>query len=972
MWVPCAATLFDRTQFFPHNLPSLGLVFFVAKLMTSPNKLTLQDMLDQPGDDRHSGKTTAWSERFGWAARIVLLFAIVLAPWMIASVQYGAQYAISLMMLVGLGLWWFDTALNKSKSQVVPYLAVFICLGICLGLLQLVSLSDSMANVLLGRQAEIYEEFATGVSATVNSEQTEREGVQRISLDTEQTWQQLRLLILAACGLMLACRYFRERSHLSLFLAAMTINGVAISFFGIVQKLTFNGNLFWQIPLTQGGVPFGPFVNRNNAGGFLLICFGCALGLFTLMMMKRSEDGPVPIISKEIPIWRQLKQQILYFVAQLNARKAATLLAIVFIAVGIVASLSRGAVLGLLAGSVVTLLVYGMARKPKNVSVVVVPLAVAIVALSTWVGFGEQLVSRFDSIDVASISDEDSRFRNWQDTWQSVGEMGVFGAGLGSYRSVHRLYRSDPEDKIFYHAENQYYQTLVEAGWPGLVIYLAAWGMAIYCVCFLLFRGKTPSTIAAGVTGTFVLGSQAVASFFDFGLYIPANMLAAAAVMGAVCFQAHATPTRHKMKSWIGWRSPNFIVSMVLVVLFGAVTATSLDLYRKATVQNVIKQVSPVDSWGLPVQEDLNNRITKLAGIMRVSPSVEGMNHLAKLWIEKSKIDFTRRIGELEQVSQMGDENKGEWLRAQYETTSPAHIHERLQRLYDGSDVSGKRFLNNEFIEGYYKIARAWYEQSKQFSPVQPEVHMRLGEVNAVIATPFPRDEDEVDRPNSDFGRAIKLAPTNVRHLLNAGLFYLRSGKVDSAAPHLKRYLELKPREYNFVIRLLMGRTVHSVRHFERKDGDLVVDENGRLVRVVGDVDKRKIAEQILPEDPELLFRFASEHLDDEPDLRLQTLERAEALLAGATMTNREKLILQGRVKLEMGLFSEAIEPLGLAVRSSPADNETRFILAQAQFYDGALEEAQENAKRVLKGNSKNSKYKSLLKQIDLAILNEK
>ena len=283
-----------------------------------------------------------------------------------------------------------------------------------------------------------------------------------------------------------------------------------------------------------------------------------------------------------------------------------------------------------------------------------------------------------------------------------------------------------------------------------------------------------------------------------------------------------------------------------------------------------------------------------------------------------------------------------------------------------------KAFLENEFIEGYYQIARAWYEQSKQFSPVQPEVHMRLGEVNAVIDTPFPKDQEAVDRPNSDFERAIKLAPTNYRHLLNAALFYLRSGNIDSAAPHLKRYLELNPREYDFVIRLLTGRTVHTVRYFETNDGELVIDESGRLVRVVGDVDDRKIAKQILPEDPKLLFRFAAERLGDEPDLRQQTLERAEALLVDATMSNRERLILQGRVKLEMGLFGEAIEPLGLAVRSSPADNETRFILAQAQFYDGAFKEAQENVKRALKGNSWKSKYKALLKQIDFAISNGK
>ena len=938
--------------------------------MTSPNNLTLQAMVDEPGERRRGGTSLTWSDRFAWAARIVLLVAIVLSPWMIASVQYWAQFYLSLAMLVGLGFWWFDTALQKKRSQVIPYLAVLIALGISFGLLQVTSLSDSVAQVLLGRQAELYAEFGT-LNGVVAPAQAEAEHVKRVSLDTEQTWHMLRLLVIAACALLLGCRYFRERRHLLLFLSVMAINGVALSFFGIVQKLTFNGDLFWQIPLTQGGVPFGPFVNRNNAGGYLLICFGCALGLFTLLMLKRAHDGPVPIISKEIPFWRQFKQQSLYFVSQLTAGKVATLLAIVFIAVGIISSLSRGAVLGLLSGGAVTLLVYGMARRPKNIGVVIVPLLAAIIALSTWVGFSDQLVSRFEKINVENLPSNSLRFRNWRDTWQSVGDMGLLGSGLGSYRSVHRLYRSDLEDRVFYHAENQYYQTLVEVGWPGLVIYLAAWGMAIYCVLLLLFRGKTPSTVAAGVTGIFVLGSQAVASFFDFGLYIPANMIAAAAVMGVVCFQAHIMPSRHKMKSWIGWRVPNFAVSILLVVLFGATTAVALDLHRQWVTQAIIRQPFTVDQWGLPDQDDLNERITRLAEVMRRSPSVMGVNHLGNLWIEKSRVDFSNAMANIEQVSQMQQGNKKDWIQQQYASSSPAHIHERLQRLYDRSDVSAQQFVRNEFIGKYYEIARAWYETSKQFAPIQPEVHMRLGEIQAVINSPFPREWEQVNLPNGDFERAIKLASSNTRNRLQAALFYLRSGNVDFAAPHLKHYLELDPSEYDFVVRLLANQSVHSVRHFENNDGSLVLDQSGRPVRSVGPISKRTVVEKILPNDPEMLFQFAVNQLEDDQDLRMQTLDRADELLADVTITDRKKLILKGRVKLEMGLFEEAIEPLGLAVRSIPADDETRFILAQAQLRYGAFTDAKENAVRIMRGDSRNPKYKALLKQVDLAILNE-
>ncbi len=941
--------------------------------MTSPKKMTLQAVVDhstQQRQQRRSWQEVTWSDRFAWSARIVLLSAIVLSPWMIASVQYWAQYYLSLALLFGLGIWWFDTALQKKKTQVVPYLALLIAVGIGIGLLQVTNLSDSAASVLLGRQAELYAEFGA-LDGGADPLGGSVEGVQRVSLDTEQTWQMVRLLVLAVCALLLGCRYFRERSHLLLFLGLMTINGVAISFFGIVQKLTFNGDLFWRIPLTQGGVPFGPFVNRNNAGGYLLICLGCALGFFALLMLKKNGGGPVPIISKEIPFWRQLKQQLLYFISQLTAGKMAALLAVVFISVGVVSSLSRGAVLGLLSGGVVTLIVYGMARQPKNISVVVVPLLAAIVALTSWVGFGEQLVSRFEKIDMENMSSNSLRLRNWEDTWQSVGEMGWLGSGLGTYRSVHRLYRSDLEDRVFYHAENQYFQTLVESGWPGLAVYLAAWFLAIYCVLFLLFRAKSPSAIAAGVAGVFVLGSQAVASFLDFGLYIPANMIAAASVMGVVCFQSHSLPSRYKIKSWLGWRAPNFLISIVLVVLFGATTAVALDFHRRWVIQSIIRQPIVKDQRGLPDSDDLEDRIIRLTTVMRKAPSASGANHLGYLWMEKSKVDFAIAMANIEQVSQMQEANKREWLQEQYNSASPAYIHERLQRLLDRSDVSGERFVRNEFIENYYEIARAWFETSMQFAPIQPEVHMRLGEISEVVDSSFPQEKEQISLPNSSFQRAIQLSPSNASNLLQAALYYLRAGNVDSAAPILKKYLQLEPREYDFVMRLLSNEAVQVVRYFEQDGDTLVVDSRGRPLRVVGPIARAKIAEMVLPDDPQMLFDFAVEQLQDDQDLRLQTLDRADELLADATIADRDELILKGRVKLEMGLFEEAIEPLGLAVRSIPADAETRYILAEAQLRYGAFADAKENAERIIRADTRNRKFKALLKQVELAILNE-
>ena len=50
-------------------------------------------------------------------------------------------------------------------------------------------------------------------------------------------------------------------------------------------------------------------------------------------------------------------------------------------------------------------------------------------------------------------------------------------------------------------------------------------------------------------------------------------------------------------------------------------------------------------------------------------------------------------MANLEQVSQMQEDNKRDWIQRQYASSSPAHIHERLQRLYDRSDIQGANLL---------------------------------------------------------------------------------------------------------------------------------------------------------------------------------------------------------------------------------------------------------------------------------------
>lgn len=232
--------------------------------MNVPENMTLQATIDQSEVKPSAGVVLA--EWFSWPGRVAVLFAVLLAPWMFGSYGPWAQRLITFCLLIGIGFWWFESAVRRNRNQVMPYVAIPLVLGLIIGFMQTLALPGWLADLLVGRQAELYRQFVPGDEAAV-----------KISMDVESTFGQVRLLVICLSAMLLGCRYFRSSREMVVLLAACTINGSLIAFFGLVQKLTSaSGTIFWTVKLKAGGIPFGPFVNRNNCAGYLLLCFACA------------------------------------------------------------------------------------------------------------------------------------------------------------------------------------------------------------------------------------------------------------------------------------------------------------------------------------------------------------------------------------------------------------------------------------------------------------------------------------------------------------------------------------------------------------------------------------------------------------------------------------------------------------------------------------------------------------------------
>ena len=894
--------------------------------MNRPEELTLAATLE-------GFKERKASEKFAFlkqVARWLIMLVAVCAPWAYGSVYYSTQFMLVLGLIPVLGIWLLETIQTWKRAQSFPMIGVLVGCGIIYGLIQILPLPEFWAERFLGRQLQIYGEF-TGSTADKP----------RVTLHAQGTWLYIQQLLLALAALMVTSRYFRTSRDIVTLLVVVAINGSIFALVGIIQKVTGENIISFS-----GGSNYASYVNRNNAAGFLLITLSCAVGLLPIIMSVRKNSGPELLVSREMPYWRQLQQFFNQFMADLDAPKIAALVAVVVIGAGTIGSLSRGGSLGLVVGMIVTFLTYGLCRRPKNLSVLVFPLVCLILVLSAWVGLSEQLLKRWERTEMVEVSEMDARVRNWQSTWPAVSEMGLMGAGLGSYRNVHRLYNRDLENVLFEYPENQYFQTLVEGGWPLLAIFLAAWILMFSSAGLLLSRGQSQISIGLGTMGVFLLSSQATVSLFDFGFYIPANMLNLAILSGMLATQAQTLAGKLKNKNWMRNRTVKYVMPLIVVIMFVGMSSTALNLFYHDKIYQVVRADRGTwDEYQLGLVQT-ERRISEVERLVDRCKSVAGLNHLGDLWVHRMRLmalEAVRNMPEYRNAMLLADEKEKSLLEQEaWVSTTPERLRDYL--LYLNRDVSilqARAFANEAFFQENLSPADEAFSASRSWAPLQPLVHVKLGQLNGL------KNDPQADRRGAiEVNHAVELAPGNPDLLFLAGMYHLQDGNLEEASDHLRRHLSLKPRSLNVVMRILLGETGYNSIPVSRE----------------------LILTQIIPDDPMLLFRFAKEWCSNRISTRDQALSKAEQLLPQLQSTQQTKLALQADIQLLRDDQDAAIETMLAIIRGNPLDDRTRFRLANLLLQKGRLEEALEESKNLVRSNRTNKSYTGLLQKVETEI----
>jgi O-antigen ligase len=306
------------------------------------------------------------------------------------------------------------------------------------------------------------------------------------------TLHELELLLADILIVFLAAQAFRTLEEFRGFVWFVMAFGFLVSIFGVLQHLTFNGKLYWFREMHFGGIPFGPYVNRNHFAGFAELVIPISLVPLALGKVRRERWFIVSLFAI-VPI------AALFFSASRG---------------GI---LSFGVELGVIA---IWLVLRRMAGKQLLSAAAVLLLAFLMVS---WLGV-RQALERFSSMQALEVT-RGKRTSMAVDTWHIFRDHPVIGTGLGTLQEVFPPYETLYDGKIVNHAHNDYLEALAETGLAGGIC--CAWFLATLFFDSLRRLAQSTGTFTSILQLSGLVGCIGFLthSLVDFNLHIPANAL---------------------------------------------------------------------------------------------------------------------------------------------------------------------------------------------------------------------------------------------------------------------------------------------------------------------------------------------------------------------------------------------------------------------------------------------------------------
>jgi len=335
----------------------------------------------------------------------------------------------------------------------------------------------------------------------------------------------------------LVLQLIRTRAQLDRLVSTLLIVGGLLAFFGLLDYLGRDAWLLrWRSTPATGRLS-GTFANPDHFGAWLVMLI--FLGIGHLLSTRGSSPPSLRHVLRS-PASRED-----------TARRYLPFVALLVMAVALIFTLSRGAVVsGVVALLGVLTLLRALRRIRRSLALIAL-LLVSAAGYAAWIGF-EPFLQRVWHGDYAG---------RWVQTLSSLPILRSFpllGIGLGTYQDIYLRYQPaslDPGRVYYTFAHNDLLQVALELGIVGTVLVLAGgWRTGRDLLgAHLLGRASCPVgggeaegacrsdpfSVGLGIGGLGAVLALLVHSLFDFAARIPANGILAATCLGIATVALH-------------------------------------------------------------------------------------------------------------------------------------------------------------------------------------------------------------------------------------------------------------------------------------------------------------------------------------------------------------------------------------------------------------------------------------------------
>ena len=464
---------------------------------------------------------SAASRRFVWISDGVveygLYFLIIFTPFAFGTVEPWS-IAIAEVVVFTMALAWGLKMVGRGEIR-IEQTPLNICWLFVLGfgLFQVLPLPLQVIRILSPNAYALYRDMAfdSGLNASWRP----------LSLYPYATKLEILRLFALALLFWVVANHLRTREQVNRVVRVIMAVGFLLAIFGIIQHFTWNGRLYWVRELTQGGNPFGPYVNKNHFAGYIEMVIPLSLGY----LFAKERDRYTGVSG-----WRDR-------LLRWGTPEASRLLLIFFGGLIMVAALlftgSRAGLFSFLSSMLFMALLLLIRRFRSRRWWRLIALFVVLgFAYALWLK-PEKVLQTF-AILWLGTDDPSARGRLlvWLDALRLGRDYRWTGTGLNTFAWAFPLYKGPRIDQALYvYTHNDYLQAFTEGGLLLLLLLALAmvWGGGQLLNSWSEHERPYPRGIGLGLLAG--LSAMLLHSASDFNLHIMANAILFVILLALAC-----------------------------------------------------------------------------------------------------------------------------------------------------------------------------------------------------------------------------------------------------------------------------------------------------------------------------------------------------------------------------------------------------------------------------------------------------